>query len=120
MQEDIFINFPRFKEHSFRIVSLIPEWARAYQVPEQAILRQLSYAHAWINANPRKAPKRDPVRFLFNWMRLAQKYGNLKVPEPSKKVQPEKEPDMSFEEMVSIRKRNLGERGAPVKEGILV
>lgn len=67
----------RFRDHKFKIFNMIPEWAKAYGVPEAAILRQIPFAHAWCNANPTKAPKKDPVRFLNNWLRIAQRMGSL-------------------------------------------
>lgn len=106
LDESLFKNLPRFKICAFQIISLIPEWARAYGVAEEAITRQLAYAHGWITTNPRRAPKNIP-RFLFNWMRKAKEYGNLKVPEPAKLREPESVPDMSYEEMVLIRKCNM-------------
>jgi hypothetical protein len=101
-------NLPRFRDHSIKINELIPIWAQSYQVSEAAIERQILFAHGWIMSNPRRAPKRDIVRFLYNWMSKAKKMGNL-VQE--KKIIPtmEKDPDMSYEEMVAIRKQNIKE-----------
>lgn len=76
---------PRFGKHQYEIVGLITEWARAYEVEPAAIERQIPIAHAWINSNPKKAPKKDPVRFLNNWMRLAKKMGNLVAKQPDRK-----------------------------------
>lgn len=79
------INFeqmPRFKAHHFEIMSKVSEWAHAYGVPVEAVERQIPVSHAWCNANPKKAPKSDPVRFLFNWMRIAKSMGNLTVNAP--------------------------------------
>src|ERR1700681_4236481 len=68
----------RFRDFKFQILQLIPEWARAYEVPEQEIMRQINEAHAWANANPSRAPKKLPVRFLHSWMRKAKQMGSLK------------------------------------------
>jgi hypothetical protein len=101
-------NLPRFRDHACRINELIPVWAQSYQVSTAAIERQILFAAGWCASNPRRAPKRDVVRFLFNWMSKAKKMGNL-VEE--KKIMPivEIEPDLSYEEMVAIRKQNIKE-----------
>lgn len=94
---------------SMKIVELIPEWAEAHEVKHDAIVNQIYIAHAWCNSNPKKAPKKNPVRFLWSWMAAAKRYGNLKSPVPATAKQPEVIPpeDMSFEEMVAIRKMNM-------------
>lgn len=74
------INFEplaRFRDNSYKINSLISEWAKAYEVPLEAVEKQVYVAHAWCNSNPKKAPKKDPVRFLNNWMRIAKSMGSL-------------------------------------------
>lgn len=112
-----FSPFVRFQQVRFKIISLIPEWAQAYQVDEQAIERQIGIAHCWCNANPKKAPKKDPVRFLNNWMRLAKKMGSL-VSQPIDRTYKEKpaEEDLSIDEMREIRRRNFPQYKAdPVK-----
>jgi len=108
-----FEKLPRFKNEASRIVALIPEWANAYEVPSQVIIRQLGFAHGWIGSNPKRAPKHDVVRFLNNWMRKAHEFGNLTVDKPQKAaaLPQEPEPDMTFEEMVAIRRRNFPQRG---------
>lgn len=103
---------PRFREHAYRITQLVAEWAIGYEVHQDAIIRQLGVAHAWISSNPRKAPKKDVVRFLFNWMRKAKEHGNLRVPVASRKREPEPEPEMTYEEMVEIRRRNMVPQGS--------
>jgi len=101
---------PRFFNDRFGITAMVSEWSRAYEVPPAAIERQIPIAHAWCNSNPMKAPKRNPMRFLHNWMRLAKKYGNLTV-EARKDPWKDKpvHGDMSVEEMQEIRRRNFGE-----------
>ena len=96
----------RFRDFKYQITALLSEWAQAYEVSESAIERQISIAHAWCNANPKKAPKKDPVRFLHNWMRIAKKMGNL-VTKRSSYQESKSNEDMSFEEMVAIRKSNM-------------
>jgi len=92
----------------FEIISLVPEWAHAFEVETVAILRQIPIAHAWCNSNPRKAPKKDPVRFLHNWMRIAKKMGTLVSKEPDRRYKEQAAAmDMSVEEMIEIRKRNM-------------
>lgn len=105
-----FEKLPRFKPHAMKIFPLIEEWAAAYDVPREAIIRQLSWAHGWCLSNPKRAPKKDIVRFLFNWMRLAKKMGNLVTEKVVAPRPQDEEPDMSFEEMVEIRKQNMGGR----------
>lgn len=103
-----FESLPRFKTSQFTIVCLIAEWASAYEVELQAIERQIPIAHAWCNANPKRAPRRDPVRFLYNWMRIAKKAGNLVSHEPDRRYREEiPQDDMTVEEMVKIRQRNM-------------
>ncbi len=98
---------PKFKNSRFEILTLIPEWAHAYQVPEEAIADQLAWAHGWIASNPRKAPKRNVVRFIFNWLRKAKEYGNLRVRGRVATRPAEAEGDMTVDEMIAIRKRNF-------------
>lgn len=90
---------------------MIPTWAIAFGVDEKAIIRQIPIAHAWIDSNPRKGPKRDIIRFLFNWLTKAQKFGNLvaEVKVNAYKEKPTNE-DMTVEEMQEIRRRNMGGR----------
>jgi hypothetical protein len=67
----------RFQDSKFEIVCKVPEWAKAYGVEPMAIERQVLIAEAWCNSNPKKAPKKNVIRFLFNWISKAQKMGNL-------------------------------------------
>ncbi len=99
----------RFKVSALMIISLIPEWANAYQVPEDAIKGQIYTAHAWCNSNPKKAPKKQITRFLWSWMGAAKRYGNLKTPEAvqRKVLEPLPEPDMTFEQMQEITRQNM-------------
>lgn len=107
-----FQKLPKFRPSATKIIPLIPEWAQAYDVPVLAIEKQLAWAHGWILSNPKKAPKKDFVRFLFNWMRKAKEFGNLVVNDPRDTTPraPDPEPDMSIEEMIAIRKQNMGGR----------
>lgn len=73
-----FDSMPLFKPHAYKIFKLIPQWAMAYGVSEKAIIKQIPIAHAWIQSNPGKGPKKQVTRFLFNWMRRAKEFGNLK------------------------------------------
>jgi hypothetical protein len=107
MQELNFEKLPRFKNESVRIWSLIPQWAHAYQVSNEVIISQLYTAHAWIDSNPKRAPKKLVTRFLWSWMGQAKKYGNLRTPDKIKPRVAEPEPEMSYEEMVAIRKANM-------------
>src|SRR5689334_16254425 len=113
------INFeklPRFRSHAMQILSLVGQWAEAHQVPRDAIVNQIYIAHAWADSNPKKAPKKNMTRYLFNWMAQAKRYGNLRVPEKKvpRVVQPEPEGDMTIEEMRAIREKNMPHyRAAP-------
>ena len=104
-----FVKMPRFQKHSMKIWQLIPQWAHAHQVPEEAVIHQLYIAHAWADSNPKKAPKKDPVRFLWSWMAQAKRYGNLKAPQRPTIKLPEPEPnyDMTVDEMIAIRQANM-------------
>lgn len=103
-----FEKMPRFKRHTAQILPLLAEWADVHNVPVEAVVDQLYTAHAWCNANPKRAPKKDPVRFLWSWMRQASRWGNLKSKLPPAAVTKEHEPEMSYEEMVAIRRKNMG------------
>jgi hypothetical protein len=105
-----FEKLPRFKTQSMQILSLVPQWAHAYQVPEDAIVAQIYTAHAWADSNPKKAPKKMMTRFLWSWMGQAKRYGNLRVKEVVQPRAPEPEPEMTFEEMQEIRRQNFGGR----------
>ncbi len=103
-----FEKLPRFKLHAMQIVTLVPQWAEAHQVSCEAIVNQVYIAHAWAESNPKKAPKRNMPRFLFNWMSHAKRYGNLRMPAPPPVPrQPDPEVDMTPEEMQEIRRRNM-------------
>lgn len=83
-----FAHLPRFQSRQLQIVSMISIWAQGFQVDLAAIERQIPIAHAWADSNPKRAPKRNMVRFLFNWMTRAQRWGNLVV----------KQRDLSYKE----------------------
>ena len=68
---------PRFKAFQFEIVTRVPDWARVYQVPSDAIERQIGIAHEWARNNPKRAPKKDILRYLHNWMAIAHRSGSL-------------------------------------------
>lgn len=102
-----FDKLPRFKHEAIKILSLVSQWAFALKVPEDAVVQQVYTAHAWANSNPKKAPKKNVTRFLDSWMKSAQRWGNLRVSTPSIPRAPEKEPEMSYDEMVAIRKANM-------------
>lgn len=105
-----FEKLPRFKAKAAEIESLIDEWAAAYDVPNDAIIRQISVAHAWCNANPKKAPKDRITRFLWNWMGKAREWGNLKSAQrPTIKPKEDDNRDMTYDEMVAIRRKNMGQ-----------
>lgn len=104
-----FDKLPRFKNEQFRIFEMIPRWAEAFETSEKAVIRQLSWAHGWLDCNPRRAPRSNLMRFLWNWMRTAKKMGNLVESQLELKANqiPEPEADMTVEEMIEIRKKNM-------------
>lgn len=105
-----FEKLPRFKSSAMKVLQLIPQWAHAHTVSEEAVVSQIYTAHAWCDSNPKRAPKKNVTRFLWSWMGSAKRYGNLRVPEKVAPRPVEAEPDMTFEEMVAIRKQNMGVR----------
>lgn len=84
-----FDSMPEFKLHAYKILTLIPVWAKAYEVDEKAIIKQIPIAYAWTKANPDKAPKKFIPRFLNNWMGNAKRFGNL-IASPNKPLFQEK------------------------------
>lgn len=100
---------PRFKKHQFRILEMIPKWIMLYEVDIVAIQKQIVAAHVWYDANPTRAPKKDVVRGLHAWMRIAKEFGHF-TPK-TKPALPYREPahvfDMTAEEMREIRLRNF-------------
>ncbi len=68
---------PRFKPFQFVIVTRVQDWARVYGVPSEEIERQIGIAHSWCQNNRQKAPKKDIMRFLNNWMSIASRKGSL-------------------------------------------
>lgn len=104
-----FEKLPRFKDQAMMVFQLIPQWAHAHQVSEEAVVSQIYTAHAWCDSNPKKAPKKYPVRFLWSWMAAAKRYGNLKTPEKQTLKVQEALPDedMTVEEMIAIRQANM-------------
>lgn len=96
---------------ALEIQALVETWARAYEVPREAVIRQIPIAYAWCMSNKNKQPKKNVIRFLFNFMRLAKKYGNLTTTEKKLYQEaPAAAEDMSFEEMRQIRLKNMGGR----------
>ena len=117
MEELDFREFPKWMPNSLEIMALVDVWAKAHEVSRGAIIRQISIAYAWTQANPKKAPKRLIARFLHSWMAQAKRYGNLKVKaEPWKPSAPEPECEMTIEEMRAIRRKNMPQyKGDPQK-----
>ena len=99
-----FSQAPRFKPFQFQIVTLVPEWARAFEVEPAAIERQIPIAHVWMVSNPKKAPKKDMIRFLNNWMRIAKKMGSLvKAPPPLYQEKPPDDEVMTADDFKRMR-----------------
>ena len=100
---------PKWMPEALEIQALIETWARAYDVPREAIIRQIPIAYAWCMSNKNKQPKKNVIRFLFNFMRKAKEFGNLTVAPKQNLYKEEKtDDDMTIEEMQEIRRRNLG------------
>jgi len=117
-----FDKLPRFQKFKFQIVTRIPDWAHAYECSEAAVERQIDIAHAWCDANKRRAPRTDPMRFLFNWLRKAREYGNLSDRRLNayKEARPQEEEVMTGEDWRAIR-QSISPRkvkGIEVKEAI--
>ncbi len=112
MTELDFRAMPKWMPEAIEIMALVETWAKAYGVPREAIVRQIPIAYAWAQSNKKKAPKRNILRFLFNWMQQAKRWGNLKVPEKPQVRAPDPAPDMTVEEMIAIRKANMGNGGS--------
>ena len=114
MEDLDFRTMPLWMSHSLEILALVETWARAYNVSREAILRQIPIAYAWCQSNKNKAPKKNVIRFLFNFMRKAKEFGNLKVEQPGKlyKEAPAQE-DMTLDELAEIRRRNFPPKGTP-------
>lgn len=73
-----FDKLPRFKMEALAIVCKIPEWADdVFKVNAEEIERQIHLAHGWADANPKKAPKKNIIRYLYNWLLIAQRKGSL-------------------------------------------
>lgn len=105
---------PKWMPEALEIQALIDTWAWAYQVPREAIIRQIPIAYAWAQSNKNKAPKKNVIRYLFNFMRKANEFGNLKIREPEKTYkEAHPEEDMSVDEMISIRKQNMKGQNDP-------
>jgi hypothetical protein len=108
MAELDFQKMPDWMPDALEIMALIETWARAYEVPREAILRQIPIAYAWSRSNKRRAPKKQVTRFLHTWMRNAKGWGNLVVAQPDRRYRAEEpEPDMTVEEMREIRRQNM-------------
>lgn len=107
-----FRRMPKWMPEALDIMAMIETWARAYEVPREAIIRQIPIAYAWAQSNKNKAPKKLVLRYLNNFMRKAKEFGNLTVQARTLPPPPrvESEPDMSFEEMQEIRRGNMGQR----------
>lgn len=88
-----FEKLPRFKMHSMEIVCKVSEWESLFHVDREEIKRQIGLAHGWIDVNPKKAPKKNVMRYLYNWLCIAQRKGSLlqRPREVFKELEPESE-----------------------------
>jgi hypothetical protein len=105
-----FKTMPKWMPEALEIQMLVDVWARAYEVPREAIVRQIPIAYAWAMSNKNKAPKTRICRYLHMFMKKAKEYGNLTVkPKGSPYKEASVKDDLTYEEMVEIRKRNMGQ-----------
>lgn len=104
-----FEKLPRFRESALQIVCKVSEWSELFKVEPDEIERQIGWAHGWIDNNPRKAPK-NVMRYLYNWMLTAQRMGSMRPRKEKEKPKVLEVVDMSYEEMVEIRRRNMGQQ----------
>lgn len=99
---------PGFMPEALEIMTSIDDWAKAHQVPREAIIRQIPIAYMWTRSNKKRAPKKNIMRFLDNWFKRAKEHHNLTSQQPVHKyVDNVPEEDMSIDEMIAIRKRNF-------------
>lgn len=106
-----FDKLTRFQGFQMQIMTQIPIWSEAYKVEREEIERQILLAHGWLINNPQKRPKKLIMRYLSNWMSIADRKGSMR--RAVEKVVPkatEAESDMTFEEMQEIRRRNFPQR----------
>ena len=73
-----FEKLPRFKRETIGIVCRVTEWANLFGVEMEEIERQIMLAHGWADNNPKKAPKKNILRYLYNWMLIADRKGSLR------------------------------------------
>jgi hypothetical protein len=103
-----FEKMPRFAGFSFPITMKITEWSAAFEVPDEEIERQIKIAHAWADNNPKKAPKKDILRYLNNWLNIADRKGSLRrSSKPVPPRAPDTEGDMTMEDLRAIRQKNF-------------
>lgn len=72
-----FAKLPRFKDHEAKLFWKIAEWSGVFGVDQSEIERQILLAHGWADSNPKKAPRSNIMRYLYNWMLIAQRKGSL-------------------------------------------
>lgn len=72
-----FDRMPRFKPFHFEIVTRLTEWAETFDTTPAEIERQIGLSWGWIVNNPKKGPKKNIMRYLYNWMLIAQRKGSL-------------------------------------------
>lgn len=110
MNELNFRQMPQWMPEALEIQMLVDVWAQAYEVPREAVIRQIPIAYAWAMSNKKKAPKKRVTRFLHTFMKKAKEFGNLTV--KSKDVYREEKPDsevMTAEDFQRMRE-NIGRK----------
>lgn len=106
--EDVLSELPLFAKNErlkLRLYFLIIEWQTAY--PNVDIKKQLGWAHAWVSANGRRAPKKDLVRFLNTWMkresRMTTAHVKPSAPAAYHESKPPEEEIMTAEDFAKMR-----------------
>ena len=102
-----FEKLPRFKIDQLAILCEIERWVDVFEVERSEIERQIKFAHGWIDANPRKAPRTNVIRYLFNWLTIAERKGSLL-----------RKPRENFKEVVAESDIMTGEDFARMREAL--
>lgn len=101
-----FARLQKFTGFQVPIICKVSEWSDVFEVSPAEIERQIGLAHGWILVNPKKAPKSNIMRYLYNWMLIAQRKGSLlKRPrENFQEQKPDEDQVMTGEDFARMRK----------------
>jgi len=100
-----FDKMPRFKMNALQITCKVSEWSEIFKVEPSEIERQIELAYGWMVNNPRRAPKSDVMRYLYNWMLIAdRKLSMRKRPVDNfKEVRPPEDEILTGEDFARMR-----------------